>query len=218
MTSPARHQPADGEVQLLAALKNQYLAQGFSFEIEPDPQQVPPFLGTYRPDAIARKAGANVAIEIRQRRTPQADLTLREIRQRFDGHPDWQFLVAYTAEDPLKSLSIAASPASEIRERLRHVRALEANGELRAAFILGWSLLEATLQSIESSAAARPRTPGTVVQTLAMLGYIAPEAEQRMRPLIPLRNRMVHGDLAAEPSAADVECILSIVEEIISEV
>lgn len=215
MTSPARHEQADTERQLLGALRDQYVAQGFSFEVEPAPQHVPTFLGTYMPDAIARKPGANVAIEIKQRRSRATDLTLQEIRRRFDGHPDWRFVVAYAGDDPLKTLTIPAASIADIRERLAKVRALEAQGEHRAAFVLGWSLLEAALHSV-GSASARPHTPGTVLQTLTMLGYIDPQLEQRLRPLILLRYRVVHGDLAAEPSSGDVLLILSAVEDVLS--
>ena len=45
-----------------------------------------------------------------------------------------------------------------------------------------------------------------------MNGYIEPELERRMRDLVTLRNRVVHGDLAAEPAVADVELILSAIE------
>lgn len=217
MTSAARHVSADTELQALEALRTQYVAQGFSFEVQPDQQQVPAFLGTYRPDAIARKPGENVAIEVREQRTQATDLTLQEIRRRFDGQPDWKFVVVYASSDPLKTLTIPASSIADIRDRLKRVRALEVQGEHRAAFVLGWSLLEATLHSVESASGARPRTPGTVVQTLAMLGHIDPQLEQKVRPLILLRNRVVHGDLTAEPSADDVLLILSAVEQALSE-
>lgn len=218
MTSPAQYQSADSEIQLLAALKAQYLAEGFKVEIQPRPGHLPAFLGTYVPDAIATKPGVNVAIEVRQRRTPATDMRLKEIQQLFEGHPDWQFVVAYAGDDPNKTLAIAASTVSEIRERLNDVRALQAKDELRSAFILGWSLLEATLRSIENSSSARPRTPGTVIQTLTMLGYVDPEVESQVRPLVMLRNRLVHGDLTVEPSAADVKLILDVVEKALSEV
>jgi uncharacterized protein YutE (UPF0331/DUF86 family) len=63
---------------------------------------------------------------------------------------------------------------------------------------------------------SRPRTPGTVVQTLAMDGYIAPDTERRMRELIALRNQIVHGDVVAEPAAEDVNLVLTAVEEILA--
>jgi uncharacterized protein YutE (UPF0331/DUF86 family) len=217
VTSSAPYQSTGNEVRHLAALKNQYLAQGFTFETDPVPGQVPAFLGSYMPDAIARKPGVNLAIEVRHRRTPATDLTLKEIRRLFDGHPDWQFVVAYASDDPLRSLQIAAPSVADVRTRLDQIRELENKGELDAAFVLGWSLLEATLNTIEHASAARPRTPGPVIQTLVMLGYVTPDTEKNVRPLITLRNRLVHGDLAAKPSPMDVRLVLAAVEEALSE-
>lgn len=217
MTSTSRHEQVDAASKLLGALRDRYMADGYSFEVEPAPHHVPKFLGGYKPDAIASKPGANVAIEVRQRQGPAADLSLQEIRRRFEGQTDWQFVVAYTGDDPLKTLTIPPFPVSDIRDRLKEVDSLAAQGQHRAAFILGWSLLEATLHSIKSASDARPHTPGTVVQTLTMLGLLDPQLEQRVRPLIRLRNRVVHGDLSAEPSIEDVRLVLSAVEEVLSE-
>jgi uncharacterized protein YutE (UPF0331/DUF86 family) len=96
---------------------------------------------------------------------------------------------------------------------MEEVRALEKQGHHRPAFVMAWSLLESALQSVNDDMTSKPRTPGTVVQTLAMNGYIAPDVERRMRGLIALRNQIVHGDVAAEPAAADVNLMLTAIEE-----
>jgi uncharacterized protein YutE (UPF0331/DUF86 family) len=52
-----------------------------------------------------------------------------------------------------------------------------------------------------------------VIQSLAMAGSVDAATERRLRGLVALRNSIVHGDLAAEPDAADVESVLSAVDE-----
>jgi uncharacterized protein YutE (UPF0331/DUF86 family) len=96
-----------------------------------------------------------------------------------------------------------------ILDRALETKELARTGHLRAAFVTAWSVLEAGLNRVLPEADKRPRTPGTVVQTLAMNGYITQEVEQRLRQLIQLRNRIVHGDLRAEPTEADVDLLLS---------
>ncbi|MGD9885271.1 MAG: HepT-like ribonuclease domain-containing protein [Reyranella sp.] len=113
----------------------------------------------------------------------------------------------------MKTPTIPASSIPDIRRRVEETRALMIQGQPRAAFVMAWSLLEAALHRIDSEKGARPRTPGTVVETLAMLGRIDPTLERRVRPLIELRNRVVHGDLQVEPSADDVRSVLSAVEQ-----
>lgn len=214
----ARHQASQEELDLLASLRRQYEAKGFSFEMEPDLRGLPDFLGSYVPDAIARKAGENVAIEVRKSRSRASEFSLQQIRSRFDGHPDWTFAVAYAAEDPLKTLTIKPAAVPAIRRQLADVRALITQGQNRAAFLLAWSLLEATLLNVEGEQEARPRTPASVLQGLAMLGRIEPETERRLRSAILLRNAVVHGDLTMEPTKQDVDTLANVIEEALSEV
>lgn len=213
----ARHQASQEELDLLASLRRQYEAKGFSFEIQPDRQRLPDFLGSYVPDAIARKADENVAIEVRKSRSQASEFSLQQIRSRFDGHPDWTFAVAYAAEDPLKTLKVKPAAVSAIRRQLNDVRMLMTQGHTRAAFLLAWSLLEATLLNVEGEQEARPRTPASVLQGLAMLGRIEPETERRLRSAILLRNAVVHGDLTVEPTRQDVETLAQVIEEALTE-
>lgn len=214
--SAARYEESQAERDLLASLRRQYEAKGFSFEIAPDPKDIPDFLGSYVPHAVARSGNEYFAIEVKSR-SRATDHTLRRIRALFEGHPNWKFVVAYVAEDPLKTLTIKASALPAIRRQLDDIRALAEKGYYRAAFILGWSLLEATLLNVEAEQEARPRTPGSVLQALAMLGRIDPETERRLRPLILLRNSIVHGDLAVEPTADDVALVTTVIEEALSD-
>jgi hypothetical protein len=214
----AAHQNSTpSELDLLATLRDQYEAKGFTFEVAPDRAATPEFLGTYVPDAIARNGNENVAIEVRQRRSRANDLTLQQIRARFEGHSDWTFVVAYLADDPSRITSLPAASKAEILRQLDVVRLLEDQAHHEAAFVMGWSLLEATLLNIEDDPRARPRMPGSVVQSLAMLGYIKPQLEEKLRPLIMLRNRVVHGDLRAAPTPDQVAVVLSAVEEALSD-
>lgn len=213
MTSSAQSRSHDAEAQFLEGLRAQYASQGFTFIVDPAPAQLPGFLGTYRPDAIAQKPGANIAIEVKRQPSTGGQRLLQEIRRLFDGHPDWQFTVAYMGTDPLQALAIPAPTSVSIRRRMDEVSALAAQGQRRAAFVMAWALLEATLHKLSPESESRPRTPGTVVQTLAMLGHIDPQTERRVRALIELRNRIVHGDLEAEPTDEQIDMVLLAISE-----
>jgi len=212
-----RYEESQAERDLLASLRRQYESEGFSLEMAPDRKDMPDFLGSYVPDAVARKGNEYLAIEVKRSRSPATEHSLRQIRALFEGHPNWHFVVAYVAEDPQKTLTIKASELPAIHRQLDDIRALAEKGYCRAAFILGWSLLEAALLIVEAEQEARPRTPGSVLQTLAMLGRIGPETERRLRPLILLRNSIVHGDLAVEPTADDVALVVTVIEEALSD-
>ncbi len=212
MTSDAQYLESETEDQFIERLRARYEENGFTFIVHPERAKLPDFLGSYIPDALAQKPGHNVVIEVKRRPTGSTERALKDIRRLFDGCPDWQFQVVFMGADPLQPVTIPAAGTAAIRSRVSEIRALMVEGHLRSAFVMAWSLLEAALRNSSREIATGPLTPGTVVQTLAMNGYIEPELERRMRDLVTLRNRVVHGDLAAEPAVADVELILSAIE------
>jgi hypothetical protein len=203
----------EGEAEFLEGLRSSYEAEGFTFTIGPDQSMLPPFLGTYVPVALAQKPGLNIAIEMKRRQSQATQARLQDIRRLFDGHPDWRFSVFFAGGDPLQSVTIPAASPADIRKRMEEVRALVRQGQRRPAFVMAWSLLEAALQSAEEKASSKPRTPGTVLQTLAMDGYISAEMERRMRKLITLRDQIVHGDVMSDPVPDDVNLVLAAIEE-----
>ncbi len=201
------------EAQFLEGLRARYQDQGFTFQIAPEADDLPDFLGSYVPDAIAKKPGLTVAIEMKNHNTSTAQDSLQRIRKLFDGHPDWRFDVVFMGESPTQRLTIPPASPAVLRVRIDEVRKMTGQGQNRAAFVMAWSLLEAALHSRAPTAVNRPSAPGTVLQTLAMNGYIEPQLERRMRSLIDLRNRIVHGDLDVEPTSADVQLVLSAISE-----
>ncbi|MHC2219482.1 hypothetical protein [Rhizobium leguminosarum] len=209
-------QAAEFERESLEKLRAEYTARGFTFIPHPDREQTPEFLGSYRPDAIAQKSGANVVIEIKQAANPAVEGSLNQIRKLFEGHPDWQFVVSYGGSDALTAATIPPASEDAIRSRMDEVRVLIEHGQRRGAFVLGWSLLEAALHRLEGEQGKRPRSPGTVVESLGTLGYLSPVVQQQLRSLIGLRNRIVHGDVAAEPSIEDLATLVEAVDEALS--
>lgn len=201
------------EAQFVEGLRARYEEQGFTVQFQPDPRDLPDFLGSYTPDAIAQKPGQNVAIELKQQNTSITQASLQRIRKLFDGHPDWRFDVVFMGTDQGQRISIPPASPQMLRARIDEVRTMVNVGQFRAAFVMAWSLLEAALHSAISDAPNRPYTPGSVLQALAMNGYIQPTLERRMRSLIDLRNRIVHGDVNAEPTRDDVDLVLSAILE-----
>ncbi len=205
------------ERKTLEKLRDQYEAKGFKFVMYPGKELTPPFLGSYQPDAIASKDDAQIAIEVKQQYSPAAERSLSQIRKLFDGHPEWEFVISYGGNDPQATVVMPQASQALIAKRLLEVEALSEQGNHRAAFVLGWALLEAALHRLQGEEGKRPRAPGTVVETLATLGYVTPETERRLRPLIAVRNRIVHGDLEIEPIGDDVSVILDAVKQALAE-
>jgi uncharacterized protein YutE (UPF0331/DUF86 family) len=213
MGAPAQAAGYEAEAEFLEGLRSRYEAEGFSFTVAPDRSVLPDFLSGYTPDAVARKPGQNVAIELKRHQSPSAQGRLQDIRRLFDGNSDWQFHVVHMNTGPLQSITIPSAPPEAIRMQLNEVLKLSTEGHYRAAFVIAWSLLEAALQSVDDTDVSKPRMPGTVVQALAMNGSISSETERRLRALIQLRNRIVHGDVTAEPTAEHVMLVAEAIED-----
>lgn len=199
------------ERQFLESLRPQYEDKGYEFVVGPSSSDLPEFFGTYQPDAIAVRTAHKVAIEVKSRSVPANEVSIQRIRRLFQGHPDWHLTIAYIGGEPVHVDSLPIEVPTSVLARLHEANDLVAVGHLRAAFVSAWSLLEASLNSVHPNADKRPRTPGTVIQALAMNGNISSEAERSLRSLVQLRNRIVHGDLTAEPTKDDVAAVLDAV-------
>jgi hypothetical protein len=217
MPLAASSDPQDAEISFLESLREEYESRGYEFIVQPRQSDLPEFFATYQPDAVAKKTGNNIAIEVKSRATQAAQQSIQRIRKLFEGRPDWQFTVAYMGSDGPLAPGLPAADRAAILARAQEVDQLATKGHLREAFIIAWSLLEAALNSVQPDADKRPRKPGTVVQTLAIDGHISYEVERSLRSLIDLRNRIVHGDLTAEPTSKDVGIVLSAVHAVFAQ-
>ena len=213
MNVPAQITTLESGREALERLRSGYEAEGFKFTVAPDRSVLPAFMGAYAPAALAQKPGLNIAIEVMSRQSPSTQARLQDLRRLFEPHPEWKFSAFFPGSDTLPSATIPRPSPAAIRERIGEVRQLVEQGHRRAAFVMAWSLVEAAFRADDEKEHRQPLTPGTVVQALVMNGYIGPDTERRLRGLIALRNQIVHGDVAAEPTAEDVNLLLSAVEE-----
>ena len=165
MTSRAQSWEQEAETQFIESLRPHYEEQGFTFTAHPTAAHLPAFLGAYVPDALAQKPGHNVVIEVKRRQSSSTEHGLKKIRRLFEGHSEWHFLVVFMGTDSQpQSVTVPTATPSEIRGHIREIRLLMQQHR-RPAFIMAWSLLEATLRALDGETANRPRSPGTVVQT-----------------------------------------------------
>ena len=198
---------------ILERLRAAYEEHGFSFVVEPGPETLPDFLGSYRPDAIARKKGENVIIEIMRRQRSPWEEPFADLHDRIAGHKDWKLNVVYAVERPEDSIVLPVAHLDTLNLQIAEVEGLQAGGHHRAAFMLAWSVLEAVLNRLDEAGSHHIRTAGQVVHSLAMGGHLSSEVERRLFRLSELRNRIVHGDLDVSVSGENVELVLAAIKE-----
>lgn len=188
-------------------------AEGYNVFVYPQAPLVPPFLGSYLPDVIALREDRNLAIEV-TKQGENSDIRLRDIAALFKGQDDWEFRIIWlTPDEQAKSLS--KQPMSEIAEKLAEIDRLVDGGHFDAAFLLSWAVLEAFGRTLFEERISRPQTPGRLVEILATEGVLSPAEADVVRPLIGLRNRLMHGELDAGVSGENARAIQSILHTIV---
>jgi uncharacterized protein YutE (UPF0331/DUF86 family) len=195
--------PIDAEAReriVLERLRDRYERKGYSFHLYPPRDFLPAFLGTYKPDAMSMKEKEGVIIEVKTRaRRKEEDTKLSEIANRFKGQEGWTFQIVNIEDFPEQIIGVYRP--DEIENELGKVERLAGEGQLRAAFILGWAALEAAsrvLLSAKSENRSRPMLSDEVAEMLVRYGLTDQNSGRTLRELSRLRNAVVHGDLGQE--------------------
>ncbi|NNM71141.1 hypothetical protein HJG44_01875 [Enterovirga sp. DB1703] len=203
----------------MEVLGAKYRERGFQFMVEPPTEFVPDFLQGYRPDALALKDGEGVLIELKRQRTGRPDQRIAEVSRRLNGHPNWTLEVVFTENFvrergwTLRPAEIRSASDAELMEVQEEIDRLEQAGNLSAAFLLGWSLLEAaTRRKIEdaASAAREPMTSWQIVEWLTSLGIVEGDLVVSLRDLLRKRNALAHGDFSSRADLDDVQALKQI--------
>lgn len=213
--------PTDPERVTLERLREDFEAKGYQFVLEPHRDQLPDFLGSYRPDAIAIGQHDKVIIEVKPPGSPQTSIPSAQLSQRIVPQNGWRYLLVYAGQDPSEFIELSRPQKSQIDDAIEEVRSLEQSGHIRAAMIECWSLLEALARRIypeDIRFSMRPLSPMEVVERLAMDGQIGDGDAKRLRALSSIRNSLVHGDLNVSVAADDVHFLLETIKNINSRV
>jgi hypothetical protein len=183
--------------------------QGYRLVKQPRGPDLPPFLGSYRPDAILVGPRDGILVEVVRKGQSDAVSRVEALRALINDHPAWRLEVLYAGVQP-ESLT-PVSP-SRIRDTVRQIAGL--NKPDAGAFLLLWATLEATARSLVPEETKRPQSPGRVVELLASSGRVPASDADYLRQLAKLRNRLIHGDLDVEIPAELFVQMLEIVSEL----
>lgn len=189
-------------------------AEGYHVFVEPPPFVLPPFMGSYRPDAVALKPGKNIAIEVI---SPVRSGTgkAKKLQELFSPHRDWEFRIYYAPPrnvDPViavadkESIQRVVANLSQIRETAGGVPAL----------LTAWAALEAVGRVLVPNLLARPQTPLRLLEVLASEGYLAPDEADAMREIVHLRNRVAHGHFRDAVTGAHLDRITETIRTLVT--
>lgn len=191
---------------LLDNLLPRYRAEGFTVIVHPTSSFLPPFMGNYRPDAIALRADKKIAIEIK--RDPGSSKNMKGITERFAQHPDWELRVYYLSGlSQERDLQPPARRAIEFA--IKEVSELKESGHLTAAIVIAWATLEAIGRVLLPEELARPQPTARLVEVLASEGLVTQTEADTLRRAVEMRNAIVHGDLTSKVSSEDIDELLA---------
>lgn len=181
------------EAEVIESLLPRYQAEGFDVYVNPSPSILPPFMQTYRPDAIALKKDKKIAIEI-VGSTASSDQKIKTLQSLFAGQDDWELRVFYASPiHSSKLLEIASIPT--IKESIQRIVDLKVAGHLLPALLMASATFEAVGRALLPDQFQRPQTPARLVEVLGSKGYITPEEADTLRAASAIRNAVVHGQL-----------------------
>jgi uncharacterized protein YutE (UPF0331/DUF86 family) len=186
------------ERERVLQLDHEYRDEGYEVLLEPRLEDLPGFLGKYRPDIIASKGAESVVIEIKSRSAlnSSSHQYLRNLAQLVEQQPGWRFeLIITNPEDTAYSRQVEESfQQSEIESRIQIARQL-ATQHVESAFLYSWSLVEATLRLIIQTEGLNSQrfSPLYLVKELVSEGMISKSEYQLLMNAISLRNAIIHG-------------------------
>ncbi len=185
------------ERQLLGQMAEEYGDLGYQVTMDPNPEELPDFLRDFRPDAIARKNGDNVVIELKRNDFVKPRYELRKLAIELAKHPGWHLRVVIVGVPPHeRQAELPALSIKDVQHQRSSIEALYGTGQQAAALLLLWSLFEALahLRMQERDVERRrPQSPVALAKDLVSLGTIEQTDYERLLDVIALRNKIAHG-------------------------
>jgi uncharacterized protein YutE (UPF0331/DUF86 family) len=200
------------EADLLENVLPRYEAEGFDVFMHPSPSVLPPFMQSYRPDAVALSRDKNIAFEV-VRSTSDESKKIQSLRSLFADRKDWELLVLYVSPRVSESALKAAS-REVIEDSIGRVSELTSAGHQIPALVMAWATLEAIGRALLPGQFRRPQTPGRLVEVLASEGYLSQAEAANLRTAISLRNAAVHGGLETSVDKLSLEQFVVILRKL----
>lgn len=176
---------------VLERYASKWTSRGYRLVKNPHGDELPDFLGSYRPDAIL-VGPQKVLVEVLYKGEPQDLTKLEALQSLLTGRDDWRLEIIYAGVRPP---TVSPTSVGRLRETLDRIASMDDSDA--GAFVMLWPVMEAAARLLVPDETRRPQSPGRVVELLASQGIVLPSDADFLREAAKLRNRIVHGELDA---------------------
>ncbi|MEG4331113.1 hypothetical protein QUB40_04040 [Microcoleus sp. AT9_A2] len=204
----------------VSQIAEKYRQEGYTVLVDPEPEDIPFDLGTYRPNLIVKKNEAEGYIIEFKRSARQTSIDrLKEIAEIVSENIGWRFLLI-TEEDALlkeNAKEVNLLSWQQIFSRKTQGERLISLGENEGAFLSLWGTIEALLRKrAEEVTIPIERFPTvSLIKHMYSQGELSIEEYDQAMLLLSVRNRFIHGFEAPEANESVSE-LLALVNELIS--
>ncbi|HSF76435.1 MAG TPA: hypothetical protein VLA84_21745 [Microcoleus sp.] len=204
----------------VSKIAEKYRQAGYTVLADPEPEDIPFDLGTYRPNLIVKKNEAEgYIIELNGSGRQISIDRLKEIAEIVSENTGWRFLLI-TEEDALlkdNAKEVNLLSWEQIFSRITQSERLISLEENEGAFLSLWGILEALLRRrAEEVTIPIERFPTvSLIKHMYSQGELSIEEYDRAMLLLSVRNRYIHGFEAPEVNESVSE-LLALVNELIS--
>ncbi|MEG4632891.1 hypothetical protein QUB56_25435 [Microcoleus sp. AR_TQ3_B6] len=204
----------------VSKIAEKYRQAGYTVLVDPEPEDIPFDLGTYRPNLIVKKNEAEgYIIEFNGSGRQKSIDRLKEIAEIVSENTGWRFLLITEQDALLKDNSNEVNLLSwqQIFIRKSQSERLISLGENEGAFLLLWVIIEALLRrrAEEVSIPIEKFPTLSLIKHMYSQGELSIQEYDRAMLLKSLRNRVIHGFQTPEINESVSE-LLALVNELIS--
>ncbi len=205
----------ESERQRVQKVGQVYRDKGYDVLIEPQGDQLPDFLQAFRPDLIAHKGDENIVVEVRVRGQVSDFPQVNELAKVVRNEADWKFeLFLLGPENSFFVNGASLFTVEEIRLKIKEVAFFVENGHLEAAFLMGWSLAEATLRvlAVKEGIEGETATPDYLLKQMTFEGIIARETYHDLKRAQQTRDAIAHGFKSSQLTVETVQELINLID------